>query len=129
LASLLQHPPLEEAYTLSPGRSADATASDDFRKLEDVMKRLLILAAMVCGLSTLGSSSAKAQWGYYPGGYYGGYGGYYAPYYGGGYYRGGWGVPYRSYYGGWGNRSFYRGGYGWGGRGWGGRRGGVYIGW
>jgi len=94
--------------------------------LEDVMKRFLILAAMLCGLTTIGSTSADAGWRYRGGGYYGG--GYYSPYYGGGgYYRGGYGYsPYRSYYrGGW-NRGYY-GGRGYYGRGWG-PRGGVYIG-
>ncbi len=85
------------------------------------MKRFLILAAMLCGLTTIGASSSEAQWGYR--GYYGGYG-YRTPYYGGYGYR----APYRSYYrGGW-NRGFNRG---WGGPGFyaGGRRGGVFIGW
>ena len=100
------------------------------------MKRFLILAAMVCGLFTVGSSTSDAGWRYGGGRYYGGYGGYYRPYYGVGYYGGGY-YPYRSYYGGYGGygggyypyRSYYGGGWGGGyyGGGWGGRRGGVFI--
>jgi hypothetical protein len=92
------------------------------------MKRFLILAAMVCGLATVGSSTSEAGW-RYRGGYYGGpvYGGYYGggygyypyrSYYGGGYY------PYRSYY----SRGWGGGYYGGGGVNFGGRRGGVWIG-
>jgi hypothetical protein len=101
------------------------------------MKRLLILAAMVCGIGAVGSSNADAGWRYRGGGYYGSYG--YSPYYGSYYgrsygyspyrsYYGGYRYsPYRSYYGGWGG-GYNRGYYGWGNRGWGGRRGGIYIG-
>ena len=94
------------------------------------MKRFLILAAMLCGLTTLGASTSEASW-RYRGGYYGGYGGYRTPYYGGyGYGYGGYRTPYRSSYrGGW-NRGYSRG---WGGSGvyggFGRRGGGVYIGW
>ena len=111
--------------------SADANCLGHHLKLEIVMKRLLILAVMVCGLGAVGSSNADAGWRYRGGGYYGSYGGYYTPYYGGGYYGGGYGYyPYRSYYGGYGyGYSPYRSYYGWGNRGWGGRRGGIYIRW
>jgi hypothetical protein len=86
------------------------------------MKRFLILAAMVCGLATVGSSASDAGW-RNRGGWYGGYSPYYGSYYGGYGYS-----PYRSYYRGYGYypyRSYYGGGWGWGG----GRRGGVYIRW
>jgi hypothetical protein len=83
--------------------------------MEDVMKRLLILTAVVCGLATVGASQSEAgrvrYRGYYSGGFYN------APYYGGGYYYGGYAPSY-------GYRSYYRGG--WNG-GWG--RPGVFIRW
>ncbi|MBX3445047.1 MAG: hypothetical protein KF774_21785 [Planctomyces sp.] len=87
------------------------------------MKRFLILAAIVTGLTAYATpnTAEAARWrgGYYGGGYYGGgwNRGYNNRYYGG--YRGGW-AP-RRYYGG-----YYGGGYGRG-WGWGRPRSGVFI--